>query len=247
VTIPAGGVRTIIGPNGRQDDVLQPAQRLAAAERRTHLVQGPRDHLAAGLSRARLGIARSFQITNIFGHLTVLRERAARGPSGARRKANFFLPSRRDGDLGGTDRSRAARRRLMEAAAARRRTSRTAISGGSRSAPGHRQRSAGAAARPAAGGNVADRDPRDGRLDPAHLRPGRTILLVEHDIDVVMAISTTITVFQTGQGFATGTPQEIRCQRSRPTRLPGRARLMLLELDTSMRTTTRATCCRTSR
>ena len=42
------------------------------------------------------------------------------------------------------------------------------------------------------------------------ITPGRTILLVEHDIDVVMAISTTITVLQTGQVLATGTPAEIR-------------------------------------
>jgi branched-chain amino acid transport system ATP-binding protein len=39
---------------------------------------------------------------------------------------------------------------------------------------------------------------------------GRTIVLVEHDIDVVMRISTTITVMQTGQILAVGTPQQIR-------------------------------------
>ena len=62
--------------------------------------------------------------------------------------------------------------------------------------------------------------PVDGRDDLAHetveliqrigTAPGRTIMLVEHDIDVVMAISTTITVFQTGGVLAIGTPQEIR-------------------------------------
>ncbi len=46
------------------------------------------------------------------------------------------------------------------------------------------------------------------------ISPGRTILLVEHDIDVVMAISTTITVFQTGSVLATGTPQEIRANEA---------------------------------
>jgi branched-chain amino acid transport system ATP-binding protein len=35
-------------------------------------------------------------------------------------------------------------------------------------------------------------------------------MLVEHDIDVVMAISTSITVFQSGTVLATGTPEEIR-------------------------------------
>jgi branched-chain amino acid transport system ATP-binding protein len=42
------------------------------------------------------------------------------------------------------------------------------------------------------------------------ISPGRTIMLVEHDMDVVMSISTTITVLQTGQILAVGTPQEIR-------------------------------------
>jgi branched-chain amino acid transport system ATP-binding protein len=46
------------------------------------------------------------------------------------------------------------------------------------------------------------------------IAPGRTILLVEHDIDVVMTISTTITVFQTGQVLAVGTPTEIRANEA---------------------------------
>ena len=46
------------------------------------------------------------------------------------------------------------------------------------------------------------------------ISPGRTIMLVEHDIDVVMAISTSITVFQTGAVLATGTPQEIRANEA---------------------------------
>ena len=39
-------------------------------------------------------------------------------------------------------------------------------------------------------------------------------MLVEHDIDVVMAISTTITVFQTGGVLASGTPEEIRANET---------------------------------
>jgi branched-chain amino acid transport system ATP-binding protein len=46
------------------------------------------------------------------------------------------------------------------------------------------------------------------------IAPGRTIMLVEHDIDVVMQISTTITVFQTGAVLATGTPEEIRANET---------------------------------
>jgi branched-chain amino acid transport system ATP-binding protein len=45
------------------------------------------------------------------------------------------------------------------------------------------------------------------------ISPDRTIMLVEHDIDVVMAISTTITVFQTGAVLASGTPEEIRADQ----------------------------------
>jgi branched-chain amino acid transport system ATP-binding protein len=43
---------------------------------------------------------------------------------------------------------------------------------------------------------------------------GRTVLLVEHDIDTVMAISDTITVMQTGGILAVGTPAEIRANEA---------------------------------
>ena len=42
------------------------------------------------------------------------------------------------------------------------------------------------------------------------IAPGRTVVLVEHDIDVVMTISETITVMQAGAILAIGTPAEIR-------------------------------------
>ena len=57
-------------------------------------------------------------------------------------------------------------------------------------------------------------DPGNGPAHPAHRRPRRTIILVEHDIDVVMQIPDTITVFETGAILGAGTPQEIRANEA---------------------------------
>jgi branched-chain amino acid transport system ATP-binding protein len=42
------------------------------------------------------------------------------------------------------------------------------------------------------------------------LTEGRTLLIVEHDMDVVFSLSDRISVLVYGQILATGTPQEIR-------------------------------------
>ena len=154
-------------------------------------------------------MARSFQITNIFGRLTVGENVRLAVQAVYDGKANFFLPSSRMGDLRTKTESIlhdvglfAAREALAEN-----------LSHGDQ--------------RRLEIGLVLASDPKVLLLDEplAGMSPtethetvelikrvaeGRTVLLVEHDIDVVMSISRTITVFQTGAVLASGTPQEIR-------------------------------------
>jgi len=208
--IPSGGVRTIIGPNGAGkttffnllSGLLPPSSGRVLFEDRDITGLDP-------YQRARLGIARSFQITNIFGKLSVYENVRLAVQSLYDGKANFLLPSGRMGDLHGKAVAILDDIGLSPAAEALAEN----LSHGDQ--------------RRLEIGLVLARDPAILMLDEPtagmsptethatveliqRISPGRTIMLVEHDIDVVMSISTTITVMQTGQILAVGTPEEIR-------------------------------------
>jgi branched-chain amino acid transport system ATP-binding protein len=210
IEIPEGGVRTIIGPNGAGKttffNLLSGA--LPPSEGRIWF----RDHDVTNLEpyqRARLGIARSFQITNIFKKLTVA-ENVRLGVQAVNDgKSNFFLPLKNAKEIDvATDRILNDIGLWME-----RKNLAENLSHGDQ--------------RRLEIGLVLASDPPVLLLDEPlagmsptethatveliqRISPGRTIMLVEHDIDVIMAISTTITVFQTGTVLASGTPEEIR-------------------------------------
>jgi branched-chain amino acid transport system ATP-binding protein len=210
IEIPSGGVRTIIGPNGAGKTTFFnllsgffPPSSGAIYFDGKDITQLP------PYRRARLGIARSFQITNIFGKLTVYENVRLAVQAVYDGKASFFFANAKMGDLEARTREILGDIGLLDVADARAEN----LSHGDQ--------------RRLEIGLVLARDPKVLLLDeplagmsPAEthatvdlivrITPGRTILLVEHDIDVVMAISTTITVLQTGQVLATGTPQEIR-------------------------------------
>jgi branched-chain amino acid transport system ATP-binding protein len=208
--IPSGGVRAIIGPNGAGKTTL------------FNLLSGHFLPTSGSISfdghditamppyrRARLGIARSFQITNIFAKLSVYENVRLAVQAAYDGRASFFLPNRKMGDLEGRTHEILGDIGLESVAAGRAEN----LSHGDQ--------------RLLEIGLVLGRDPKVLLLDEPlagmsptetdatvalieRIAPGRTVLLVEHDIDVVMAISTTITVLQSGQVLATGTPQEIR-------------------------------------
>jgi len=214
MTIPSGGVRTIIGPNGAGKTTFFNllSGLLPPSEGRIWFKDRDITTLPA-YQRARLGIARSFQITNIFGHLTVFENVRLAVQAVHDGKANFFLPARRMGDLLAQTERVLHDVGLFEAREARAEN----LSHGDQ--------------RRLEIGLVIASDPPVLLLDEPlagmsptethetveliqRISPGRTILLVEHDIDVVMAISTSITVFQTGQVLASGTPQQIRANEA---------------------------------
>jgi branched-chain amino acid transport system ATP-binding protein len=208
--IPQGGVRTIIGPNGAGKTTFFNLLSGMLPPSEGRIWFGDREITALPpYQRARLGIARSFQITNIFGHLSVGENVRLAVQAVNDGKASFFFPGSRFAKIE-EDTERVLRDiGLWDA----RDVSAENLSHGDQ--------------RRLEIGLVIASDPPVLLLDEPlagmsptethetvdliqRISPGRTILLVEHDIDVVMAISTTITVFQTGAVLAIGTPQEIR-------------------------------------
>jgi branched-chain amino acid transport system ATP-binding protein len=214
IEIPRGGVRTIIGPNGAGKTTFFNLLSGLLPPSNGHVFFEDRD--ITGLDpfqRARLGIARSFQISNIFRKLSVYENVRLAVQSLHDGKASFFLPTGKMGDL----------------------HSRTAVIladiGLGDVADGLAENLSHGDQRRLEIGLVLARDPQILMLDEPvagmspkethatveliqRISPGRTILLVEHDIDVVMSISTTITVMQTGQILAVGTPEEIRANEA---------------------------------
>ncbi len=208
--IPFGGVRTIIGPNGAGKTTLFNLLSGLLPPSAGRIFYGDRDITSLQPHRrARLGIARSFQITNIFGRLSVYENVRLAAQAVYDGKAGFFFPSRSMRGVAAKTESILGDIGLGAAADAPAET----LSHGDQ--------------RRLEIGLVLATDPRVLLLDEplAGMSPtetqatvdligrigdGRTIVLVEHDIDVVMRISTTITVMQTGQILAVGTPQQIR-------------------------------------
>jgi branched-chain amino acid transport system ATP-binding protein len=212
--IPEGGVRTIIGPNGAGKttffNLLSGA--LAPTEGRIFF----RDHDVTALEpyqRARLGIARSFQITNIFGRLTVAENVRLAVQAVSDGKANFFFPLKNARAISATtDRvlndiglwiARNERAENLSHGDQRRLEIGLVLAG---------DPPVLLLDEPLAGMTPTESHETVALIQ--RVSPDRTILLVEHDIDVVMQISTTITVFQTGAVLATGTPQEIRANEA---------------------------------
>jgi branched-chain amino acid transport system ATP-binding protein len=217
IEIPAGGVRTIIGPNGAGkttffnllSGLLPPSTGRLWFDGRDITDLKPHE-------RARLGIARSFQITNIFARLSVFENVRLAAQAVHDGRTNFFLPGRRMGDLEtqtwgilaeiGLDAVPTVRAENLSHGDQRRLEIGLVLA---------RNPKVLLLDEPLAGMSPAETlatvelitqiaHPRDGSAE------GRTVLLVEHDMDVVMAISDTITVMQTGSILAVGTPQGIR-------------------------------------
>jgi branched-chain amino acid transport system ATP-binding protein len=214
LTIPEGGVRTIIGPNGAGKTTFFNLLSGALPPSEGKIFFRDRDITdLEPYQRARLGVARSFQITNIFGKLTVEENVRLGVQAVLDGKANFFLPLKNASTI------RAATDRILNDIGLwmERRTLAENLSHGDQ--------------RRLEIGLVLASDPPVLLLDEPlagmsptethetveliqRIAPGRTILLVEHDIDVIMQISTSITVFQTGGVLASGTPAEIRANET---------------------------------
>jgi branched-chain amino acid transport system ATP-binding protein len=209
LVIRRGELRSIIGPNGAGKTTLfrLVSGEMAPSSGRVKF----RDADITGLPQhrvCRLGIAKSYQITNIFPHLTVL-ENVRVAVQGYARSFNFW--SRADRIAGCRERAV----EILETVGLARRAERLAahLSHGEKR---HLEIGITLASapvlllldEPTAGMSPEETD--ETMVLIRELARGRTVVLVEHKMKLVMGISDRVTVLHQGQVLADGSPHEIR-------------------------------------
>jgi branched-chain amino acid transport system ATP-binding protein len=209
VAIHAGELRSIIGPNGAGKTTFFKLISGEVTPTSGRIRFQGRD--IAGLSQhevCRLGIAKSYQITNIFPHLSVL-ENVRVAAQGYARSFNFW--SRADRLTEVRDRARVLLDTIGLAARAERLAAH--LSHGEKR---HLEIAIALAAEPVlllldepTAGMSPEETDETMRLI-RELAARRTVVLVEHKMKLVMNISDRITVFHQGQVLAEGSPDEIR-------------------------------------
>ena len=209
VAIRRGELRSIIGPNGAGKTTffrlisgeMQPSSGRIWFDGRD--ITGLPQHAVA-----RLGVAKSYQITNVFPHLSV-HENVRVAVQGPARAFDFWSRADRLGDV----RDRATT--LLETVGLAAKGDRLAahLSHGEKR---HLEIGIALATEPSlllldepTAGMSPEETDETMRLI-RELAVGRTVILVEHKMKVVMKISDRITVLHQGQVLAEGTPEEIR-------------------------------------
>jgi branched-chain amino acid transport system ATP-binding protein len=209
VSIRRGELRSIIGPNGAGKTTFFRLISGEMAPTSGRIFFGDRE--ITGLPQhavARLGVAKSYQITNVFPHLTV-HENVRVAVQGHARAFNFWSRADRL-----TDVSARATQLLETVGLARKRDELAAhLSHGEKR---HLEIGIALASEPTlllldepTAGMSPEETDETMRLI-RELAAGRTVILVEHKMKVVMKISDRITVLHQGQVLAEGSPEEIR-------------------------------------
>ncbi|ARN18787.1 ABC transporter ATP-binding protein [Piscinibacter gummiphilus] len=206
----AGEVHALIGPNGAGKTTLihQIAGSLAPDAGR--IVFDGADVTALPMAkRVHAGLARSYQITNVFGRLPVLDNLALAVQARSGGSLRFWRPARSE------------RARYDEAAAVAERVGLAAKLGRLANELSHgeqRQLEVGLAL--ATNPKLLLLDEPMAGMGPDEtarllallqsLRGGLTLVLVEHDMDVVFQLADRISTLVSGRVIACGTPDEIR-------------------------------------
>ncbi len=204
-----GELRSIIGSNGAGKTTLFRMVSGETAPTSGRIWFGDRD--ITGLPQhlvARLGIAKSYQITNIFPHLTVL-ENVRVAVQGHARAFDFWSRA----DRLTTVRARADALLATIGLARKAAVPAAHLSHGEKR---HLELAIALASEPAlllldeptAGMSPEETD--ETMVLIREIAAGRTVVLVEHKMKVVMRVSDRITVMHQGQVLAEGTPDEIR-------------------------------------
>jgi branched-chain amino acid transport system ATP-binding protein len=215
LTIPEGGITAVIGPNGagKTTFINLLAGKLVPDRGRILFAGNDVTRLPAS-ARVRAGIARTFQVTNVFPRLTV--EQNAAVPVLAR-AGQSLQPWRR---LESAASIHAEVQRLLETVGLAKRASDDAavLSHGDR----RLLEIALALAceprlllldEPTAGMGAGERDRMLTQVRALAARKSLTILLVEHDMEVVFGLASRVVVLHQGKVIADDMPQQIREDR----------------------------------
>ena len=206
----SGEIHALIGPNGAGKSTLIKLITGELAPDRGRVAFLGRDLARVDTAgRARLGLARTYQVSSVAPDFTVLQNvlLAVQGATG--RSFRFFRPALADRDLTGRAADHIARAGLSGREGVR----------GAELSHGERRKLEIAMAlalrpraflmdEPMAGMGAEGAAELGAVLDG--LRHEAPILLVEHDMDAVFALSDRISVLAEGRVIATGTAREIR-------------------------------------
>jgi len=205
-----GEIHAVIGPNGAGKTTLigQLAGELAPDAGRILFAGRDVTHLPAH-ARAALGIARSFQVTSIFLDLTVRQNAALAVQARSGHSFRFWRRADRDAALLGP-----AEAALVEVGL----ESRADIAAAALSHGEQRQLEVAMALAMRPTLLLLDEPMAGmGREESVRMvetllrvRTGRTIVLIEHDMDAVFALADRITVLVYGRAIASGPPDAIR-------------------------------------
>jgi branched-chain amino acid transport system ATP-binding protein len=196
LAVPAGEIRGLIGPNGAGKSTLIDVLSGRAEGARGRVLMAGRDiSRLSAQQRRQAGLARSFQRTSVFPELTVLDQLEIAAMKAETPNVEEVM---RELDLTALAHRRAAgisygdRRRLDLALALIGRPRILLLD------------------EPGAGLSMGESMALAQHLKDLVARWGVTVLLVEHDMEVVFSICDRITVLHLGQVLAEGTPDEIR-------------------------------------
>ncbi len=210
LTVQTGDVHCVIGPNGAGKTTLLNLLSGALPPTAGQIRFGGQEVTSLPAHRrARLGIGRSFQRTNIFPEFTVYENCRLGAQAKLRSSMHFVRPAERDVGV----RERAERAMELVGLTGRRQALASALSHGEQ-----RQLEIGVmlATEPSLllldepmAGMSADETTRMVALI-RRLKAGHTLVLIEHDMDAVFAVADIITVMVNGAVLASGRPDEIR-------------------------------------
>jgi branched-chain amino acid transport system ATP-binding protein len=216
LNVASGSIHSVIGPNGAGKTTLFNALTGVRPPTTGQILFGDEDVARRSSHyRVRCGMARSFQVTNIFQELTVAENLRlgvqALSPSGGGRV--FWRSPARDTDVIAGVEKLLVMLRLEERAGTR---------AGDLSHGGQRALEIGMALasdpqiifldEPLAGMGIDDVYRTRDLI--RNLAPARTVMLVEHNMSVVLDISDRITVLAQGRKIAEGPPAEIRVDKA---------------------------------
>lgn len=214
LTIGRGERHVVIGPNGARKSTLFKVLTGEMFPSRGSVVYGGRDiSRVPAWRRVRLGLGRTFQVARVFPELSVEQNMSTAVSAAARNRGQWMAPWR----LVETSAIRARVRELLEdvGLAARMAESAATLAYGDR-----KRLELGMALaqeptilfldEPTAGMAKADRQASVDLIRRVAHRHGLSLLLTEHDMDVVFGLATRLTVLHQGIVIASGDPDSVR-------------------------------------